>query len=380
MRVSVRKQNPIIKAVNITAIDLPVARNITVFWNFGFLLGVTLVLQIVTGILLASHYAPNVELAFASVNAHIGRDVNYGWMLRNFHANTAGAFFICIYIHIGRGIYLGSYNNEKAWFVGLVLIILTIATAFLGYVLVWGQIRYWAATVITNLLTAISYVGETLAHWIWGDYSVRNSTLNRFFSFHLLCPFLIAGFTISHLILIHETGSTNPIGLNRFSLKVPFHQYFRVKDGVALVFYFMFLRFLALFVPTSLGDAENYNQADALVTPVHIKPEFYFLWAYAILRSVPNKLGGVVAMFMAIALLGVLPLLNKSKPGCRFSPFNQVIFWCFVVNFFLLSYIGACPVEAPYEIIGRVLSVLYLSLFIIDPIIKKYLHNPLLNF
>lgn len=379
MRVSPRKQNPIIKALNGTAIDLPVASNITIFWNFGFLLRATLILQIITGILLASHYAPNVELAFASVNAHIGRDVNSGWILRNFHANGARAFFICMYLHMGRGVYFGSYNNVKAWFVGIVLILLSIGTAFFGYVLVWGQISYWAATVITNLLTAISYVGETLAHWIWGDYSVSNSTLNRLFSFHFLCPFLIAGLTVSHLIFIHETGSTNPTGLNSFSLKVPFHQYFTVKDGVALVLYFILLGILALFLPTSLGDAENYNQADALVTPVHIKPEFYLLWAYAILRSVPNKLGGVVAMLIAIALLGVLPFLNKRKPGCSFCPVNQVIFWIFVVNFFLLSYIGACPVEAPYEMLGRVFRLIYFALLILDPLIKKYFHEVLLK-
>nr|BDC91892.1 cytochrome b [Armandia sp. GK-2021] len=373
-----RKENTLVKAVNQTAIDLPVSSNLSTFWNLGFLLSATLMVQIITGIILSSHYTANVELALASINSHIGQDVNAGWLLRNLHANGAGALFICMYLHMGRGMYLGSYANKKAWMVGLSLMVLSMATALLGYVLVWGQMSYWAATVITNLLTAISYVGTTLAQWTWGDYSVSNSTLNRLFSFHFVSPFIIAALTITHLIYIHETGSSNPTGLNSFSLKVPFHQYFTYKDAVALVIYFILLGSLAFFMPATLGDAENYNPADALVTPAHIKPEFYFLWAYAILRSVPNKLGGVVAMFSAIILLGVLPFINNVKPGCSFCPVNQILLWVFVVNLFLLSYIGACPVEAPYENMGRVFSLVYFAFFIVDPFIKKKIHLDLM--
>lgn len=375
MPLQVRKRNPIFKALNGTAIDLPVARNISILWNFGFLLAVSLSIQILTGIILSTHYTATIEAALRSVNAHIGRDVNEGWLLRSCHANTAGAFLICIYLHVARGLYLGSYNNFKAWAVGVAMLLLSMATAFLGYVLVWGNMRYWAATVITNLLTALSYLGQTLAEWVWGDYGVGRATLSRLFSFHYLCPFILLGITVVHLILIHQKGSSNPTGLNRLSLKVPLHQYFTVKDGVALLALILFIGTLAFLFPTSIGDCENYNYADPLVTPAHIKPELYFLWAYAILRSVPNKLGGVVLILTAVLLLLAPSFLNTYKPGCRLHPIRQILLWIFVVNFILLSYIGACPVEPPYEGLGQVFSLVYFAYFILDPIAKTFIHK-----
>lgn len=363
-----RKTEPF-KAVNASLIDLPAPVNISAWWNFGFLLGAILFLQIATGLFLAMHYTPHVDLAFRSV-AHLSRDVNYGWLLRNLHANGARWFFICIYLHVGRGIYYGSFLYHKVWNIGVILIVATIAAAFVGYVLPWGQIRFWGATVITNLLSAIPYVGPSIVEWLWGGFAVDNATLNRFFAFHFLIPFIILAFTLLHIMLLHQTGSNNPLGINRNRSKVPFHSYFRVKDSLALILIIFSLAFVSLFAPVLLGDPENFIPANPLVTPAHIKPEWYFLWAYAILRSVPNKLGGVVTMFAAILILLTLPFSSLQKGrGNQFYPLNQAFFWSFGAVCLLLTWIGGCPVEAPYELIGQVLTLAYFAFFFFNPLV-----------
>lgn len=366
-----RKSHPAIKILNRSLVDLPAPSNLSIWWNFGSLLGLCLGVQLVTGLFLAIHYTPHVDLAFSSV-AHISRDVNYGWFLRNLHANGASWFFICIYLHVGRGIYYASYKNQETWNIGVILLLLTIATAFVGYVLVWGQIRFWGATVITNLLSAIPYIGKSIVEWLWGGFAVDNATLNRFFAFHFLLPFAIAAVTVIHLLFLHQTGSNNPLGLNSDSSKIAFHTYYTVKDIVGFVFITITLLAVALFWPTSLGDPDNFLPANPLVTPTHIKPEWYFLWAYAILRSIPNKLGGVVAIFAAILILFSLPLINNPTiNGNTFYPTTQVIFWLLVIDTIWLTWIGGCPVEAPYETLGQIFTFLYFFLHLINPIASK---------
>lgn len=332
------------------------------------MLGLCLILQIITGLFLAIHYTPHVDLAFRSIS-HITRDVNYGWLLRNLHANGGSWFFICLYLHIGRGMYYGSYVLLETWNLGVVILILVMATAFIGYVLPWGQIRFWGATVITNLFSAIPYIGKALVEWMWGGFAVDNATLNRFFAIHFLLPFVVVGAVILHLLFLHQTGSNNPIGVNSDSNKVPFHIYYTTKDVFGFIVLLMSLGFVALFAPNILGDPENFIPANPLVTPVHIKPEWYFLWAYAILRSIPNKLGGVVAIFSALLILFVVPLIRvQTRRGNSFYPVNQFFFWLLVVNAILLTWIGGCPVEDPYEVLGRIFTFLYFMLYITIPV------------
>lgn len=367
----IRKTHPILKVVNGSIIDLPAARNLSIWWNFGSLLGLCLVTQLVTGIFLAIHYIGHVDLAFSSV-AHLSRDVNYGWLLRAIHANGASLFFVCLYFHVGRGLYYGSYIFIHTWNIGVVLLLLVFLTAFVGYVLPWAQMSFWAATVITNLLSAIPYVGRLLVEWIWGGFAVDNATLTRFFSFHFLFPFIISALTVLHILFLHETGSRNPLGLNRDGEKVDFHSYYSVKDFfgfVAVLFLFFMLVFIS---PFYLGDPENFVPANPLVTPVHIQPEWYFLFAYAILRSIPNKLGGVIGLVRSILILFILPLVRVGLfRGEAFYPITQFMFWSFVSIFLLLGWIGACPVEAPYEFLGQVFTVLYFIYFLLVPIIQK---------
>jgi len=368
MRRPIRKIHPVLKIVNGALVDLPAPSNLSIWWNFGSLLGLCLGLQIVTGLFLAMHYTAHVDLAFNSV-VHITRDVSYGWLLRSLHANGASWFFICIYFHIGRGIYYGSFLYQHTWNIGVILLFLTMGTAFLGYVLPWGQMSFWGATVITNLLSAIPYLGKILVEWVWGGFAVDNATLTRFFALHFLLPFTILAMTILHLLFLHETGSNNPLGLNRDGEKIPFHSYYSFKDLVGFLVLLFLLSCLVLFSPQLLGDPENFIPANPLVTPVHIQPEWYFLFAYAILRSIPNKLGGVIALVAAVAILFILPLTHQGKfRALSFYPANQVLFWRFVGIFFILTWIGACPVEAPYEQIGQVFTVLYFSYFIINPL------------
>nr|AYQ19092.1 cytochrome b [Amarygmini sp. ACP-2013] len=368
---TIRKTSPLFKIINNSLIDLPSPSNISTLWNFGSLLGLCLVIQIATGIFLAMHYCPNIEMAFNSV-AHICRDVNQGWLIRTLHANGASFFFICIYMHVGRGMYYGSYNLVHTWMIGVTILFLVMATAFLGYVLPWGQMSFWGATVITNLLSAIPYLGTTIVQWVWGGFAVDNATLTRFFSFHFLFPFIIAAMVMIHLLFLHQTGSNNPLGLNSNTDKIPFHPYFSFKDILGFIIMMIILVTLSLMNPYMLGDPDNFTPANPLVTPVHIQPEWYFLFAYAILRSIPNKLGGVIALAMSIAILYILPFTNKKKfTSTQFYPINKSLFWIMLTMVILLTWIGARPVEDPYIITGQTLTVTYFLYYIINPITFK---------
>nr|QWX94888.1 cytochrome b [Acidomeria sordida] len=371
MNKPLRKTHPLFKIINSSLIDLPSPSNISLWWNFGSLLGMCLMIQIITGIFLAMHYTANVELAFNSV-VHICRDVNNGWLLRNTHANGASLFFICLYMHIGRGLYYGSYKLMMTWNVGVILLFLVMGTAFLGYVLPWGQMSLWGATVITNLLSAIPYLGNDIVKWLWGGFSVNNATLTRFFTLHFLLPFIIAAMVMIHLLFLHQTGSNNPLGLNSNYDKIPFHPYFSIKDLMGMMFTLTIFILLVLLEPRLLGDPENFIPANPMVTPVHIQPEWYFLFAYAILRSIPNKLGGVVAMILSIAIIAILPITNKSKfQSMTFYPANKILFWSFVTTMILLTWIGARPAEEPFITTGQMLTVMYFMYFLINPIMFK---------
>nr|YP_009346551.1 cytochrome b [Apriona swainsoni]APA32603.1 cytochrome b [Apriona swainsoni] len=367
MKMPIRKTSPIIKIMNNSLIDLPTPSNISTLWNFGSLLGLCLGIQIITGLFLAMHYCPNIELAFNSV-AHICRNVNYGWLIRTLHANGASFFFICLYIHIGRGIYYSSYNLTETWMIGVTIFFIVMGTAFLGYVLPWGQMSFWGATVITNLVSAIPYLGTTIVQWIWGGFAVDNATLTRFFTFHFLFPFIVTALVIIHLLFLHQTGSNNPLGTNSNIDKLSFHPYFTLKDILGFLIMSMCLLSLTLINPYLLGDPDNFIPANPLVTPIHIQPEWYFLFAYAILRSIPNKLGGVMALVMSIAVLYILPFTTKKKiSSTQFYPLNKILFWSLFTIVILLTWIGARPVEDPYILIGQILTVTYFSYFIINP-------------
>nr|WBW69178.1 cytochrome b [Sacalia quadriocellata]WBW69179.1 cytochrome b [Sacalia quadriocellata]WBW69180.1 cytochrome b [Sacalia quadriocellata] len=379
MTTNLRKTHPLMKIINNSFIDLPSPSNISAWWNFGSLLGACLILQIITGIFLAMHYSPDISLAFSSVT-HITRDVQYGWLIRNLHANGASIFFMCIYLHIGRGLYYGSYLYKETWNTGIMLLLLTMATAFVGYVLPWGQMSFWGATVITNLLSATPYIGNTLVQWIWGGFSVDNATLTRFFTFHFLLPFTIAGLAAVHLLFLHETGSNNPTGLNSNADKIPFHPYFSYKDLLGLILALTFLLTLALFFPNLLGDPDNFTPANPLSTPPHIKPEWYFLFAYAILRSIPNKLGGVLALLFSILVLFTMPTLHTSKQRtASFRPLTQTLFWCLVADLLVLTWIGGQPVEDPFITIGQAASIFYFTILLTLLPFMALIENKMLN-
>nr|YP_009250712.1 cytochrome b [Heterotermes vagus]AMX23041.1 cytochrome b [Heterotermes vagus] len=366
MNKPMRNKHPLIKIANDALVDLPTPSTISSWWNFGSLLGVCLIAQIATGLFLAMHYCPDISLAFSSVS-HICRDVNYGWLLRTLHANGASLFFTCMYVHIGRNMYYGSYKFMHTWSVGVIIFFVTMATAFLGYVLPWGQMSFWGATVITNLLSAIPYVGNEVVQWVWGGFAVDNATLTRFFALHFLMPFVITAMAMIHLLFLHQTGSNNPLGLNKNTDKIPFHPYFTVKDIVGFAIMIMLLSTLTLKEPYLLGDPDNFTPANPLVTPVHIQPEWYFLFAYAILRSIPNKLGGVIALAMSIAILFIMPTYKSKFRGTQFYPVNQVMFWTMTNTVILLTWIGARPVEEPYILTGQVLTTLYFLYYIASP-------------
>lgn len=373
MNKSFLKKNIILSLLRDSLVKLPTPVNISIWWNFGVLLGGCLIIQFLSGLFLSIHYVSNINYSFFRV-IHIIQDVDYGWLMRLIHINGASFFFFCVYFHIGRGIYYGSYKLIYVWFIGILILLLMIGTAFIGYVLPWGQISFWGATVITNLLSALPYVGQIMVEWIWGGFSVDNATLNRFYSFHFLLPFILIIFIIIHLIYLHETGSNNPLGVNRNYYKIIFHNYFTLKDILGFIILIFLLIYIVIENPYILGDPENFVIANSIVTPVHIQPEWYFLFAYTILRSIPDKLRGVIALLCSILVLYLLPFLNKKNyfQGLLFYPLGQIIFWIFVCVFLLLTWLGAQPVDYPYVELRQVLTFLYFRYYILNFITCKF--------
>ena len=353
--------------INNHIIDYPTPINLNYFYGFGSLAGIMLVIQILTGIFLAMHYTPHIDLAFNSVE-HIMRDVNNGWLIRYTHANGASFFFIVVYIHIFRGLYYGSYitPRENLWCSGVVIFILMMATAFMGYVLPWGQMSFWGATVITNLFSAIPLIGKDIVDWLWGGFAVDNPTLNRFFSLHFTFPFVIVGAVLIHLILLHEVGSNNPLGLTLKTENIPFYPYFYTKDLFGLMILLLIFFTFIFYYPNTLGHPDNYIEANPMKTPLHIVPEWYFLPFYAILRSIPNKIGGVIAMFGSLLILLTIPYTNSSEiRSTAFRPIFKICYWLLVVAFLLLGWVGQMPVEYPFTEIGVISMIYYFAFFII---------------
>ena len=361
--------------INNHLIDYPTPVNLNYFYGFGSLAGIMLVIQILTGIFLAMHYTPHIELAFNSVE-HIMRDVNNGWLMRYTHANGASFFFIVVYIHIFRGLYYGSYiiPREALWCSGVIIFILMMATAFMGYVLPWGQMSFWGATVITNLFSAIPLIGKDIVDWLWGGFAVDNPTLNRFFSLHFTFPFVMVGVVLIHLILLHEVGSNNPLGVTLKTENIPFYPYFYTKDLFGLMVLFLMFFIFIFYYPNTLGHPDNYIEANPMKTPLHIVPEWYFLPFYAILRSIPNKIGGVIAMFGSLIILLTIPFINSSEiRSTAFRPVFKVSYWLLVLSFLLLGWVGQCPVEYPYTEIGVISMIYYFFFFlIIIPFLGKF--------
>ena len=361
---SFRKSHPLIKIVNSVIVDLPTPANLSVNWNYGSLLGVVLSIQLITGIVLATRFSGHSDISFESVII-IYQDANYGWFLRLVHSTGASFFFVFLYLHIARGIYYGSYVFPEVWNIGVVIYLILIGTAFLGYVLPWGQISYWAATVITNLLSAIPFIGKLVVEWVWGGFAVSNPTLTRFYALHYLIPFLVLGLVVLHLFYLHLYGSSNPLGITSNTNKVPFHYYYSVKDTyVFFVFFFIFMVFTLKYGYVFI-DAENFIPANPLVTPPHIQPEWYFLFAYAILRSIPNKLGGVLALLLSVLFLFLFTFIRSKLlfSGFNFSPISRLVFWSFISNFVLLTWLGSCPAEDPFNMVALFCTIFYFTCF-----------------
>ncbi|MET1411969.1 cytochrome b/b6 [Roseibium sp. HPY-6] len=371
---------PVISLMRGSFVDFPTPKNLNYWWTFGGILFFVLIAQILTGIVLVMHYTPSTDAAFNSVE-HIMRDVNFGWMLRYLHSNGASMFFIAVYIHIFRGLYYGSYKapREISWILGVIIFLIMMGTAFMGYVLPWGQMSFWGATVITNLFSAIPLVGESIVTWLWGGFAVDNPTLNRFFSLHYLLPFMIFGVVILHVWAFHTTGNNNPTGVQPKTKQdtLPFHPYYTVKDLFAIVVFMIFFSWFAFYLPNYLGHADNYIEANPLVTPAHIVPEWYFLPFYAILRAVPDKLGGVVLMFGAIAVLFILPWLDTSKVRSgAYRPLFKQFFWIFAAVCVALGYLGAMPAEGIYVTLSRIFTAYYFAHFLIILPMLGFLEKP----
>jgi ubiquinol-cytochrome c reductase cytochrome b subunit len=372
------KSHPLLKLVNSYLIDASQPSNISYAWNFGSLLLICLIIQIITGVTLAMHYSPNVLEAFNSIE-HIMRDVNNGWLIRYLHSNTASAFFFLVYFHMGRGLYYGSYRAPRTlvWVLGTVIFILMIVTAFLGYVLPYGQMSLWGATVITNLISAIPWIGQDIVEFIWGGFSVNNATLNRFFALHFVLPFILVALVLMHLIALHDTaGSSNPLGVSGNYDRITFAPYYLFKDLITIFIFIFGLSLFVFFAPNVLGDSDNYIMANPMQTPPAIVPEWYLLPFYAILRSIPNKLLGVIAMLAAILIIMLLPItdLGRSK-GLQFRPLSKLGFWIFVANFLILMKLGACHVESPFIELGQISTVLYFSYFAIIVPLNSFIEN-----
>nr|ARX96612.1 cytochrome b [Xylocopa appendiculata] len=352
-------------------IMLPTPLNINMWWNFGSILGMMLLIQIISGLFLSMHYCPNINYAFESM-IHIMKDVNYGWIIRLIHMNGASFYFIMMYIHISRNLYYNSYKLTHVWMIGVSILFISMATAFLGYVLPWGQMSFWGATVITNLLSALPFIGQMIVEWIWGGFSINNATLNRFFSLHFLLPFIILLLVIMHLFFLHSSGSSNPLGTNSNYYKIYFYPYFLIKDLLMMLLILLFFFIIILQNPYYLGDPDNFKIANSMVTPTHIKPEWYFLFAYSILRSITNKLGGVIALFMSIMILYFMPfMMNYLNKSNKFYKLNQFMYWLFINNFILLTWLGGQLIEYPYITLNKIITTTYFLYFLFN----KFLYN-----
>jgi ubiquinol-cytochrome c reductase cytochrome b subunit len=375
------KRNTLLGIVNSYVVDSPQPSNLSYAWNGGSLLATCLGIQIVTGVILAMHYTPNVDLAFVSVE-HIMRDVNYGWMIRYIHANVASFFFIFVYLHIGRGLYYGSYKSPRAitWSIGVIILVLMMAIAFLGYVLPYGQMSLWGATVITNMLSAIPWIGQDFVEFVWGGFSVNNATLNRFFSLHFVLPFVLAALAVMHMITLHQHGSSNPLGISSNADKIPMHPYYLFKDLVTIFLFFLLLALFVFYMPNALGHSDNYIPANPMQTPPSIVPEWYLLPFYAILRSIPNKLLGVVGMLGSLLILLAMPILDTSRVrGSQFRPLMRFAFWAFVTDFFLLMYLGSQHAEEPFITVGAIATVFYFAWFVVVVPVVGIVENTLMD-
>nr|YP_009128565.1 cytochrome b [Formica selysi]AFP82092.1 cytochrome b [Formica selysi]AFP82094.1 cytochrome b [Formica cinerea]AJP76856.1 cytochrome b [Formica selysi] len=360
----------LINFMKMSLMNLPSPVNISYLWNFGSLLGLFLMIQIISGFFLSMHYCPNTNFAFFSI-IHIIQNVKLGWLIHNIHINGASMFFICMYLHISRGLYYNSYKLTNTWLIGVSIYLLSMATAFLGYVLPWGQMSFWGATVITNLVSTIPYIGNLMVQWIWGGFSINNATLNRFYSIHFILPFIIMMMVMLHLFFLHTTGSSNPLGINSNLYKIPFHIYFSIKDMLGFTIFLFFFWWINLEYPYIFSDPDNFIPANPMVTPIHIQPEWYFLFAYAILRSIPNKLGGVIALLSSIIILYFLPLINAKLNSFTFYPINQIMYWIFSNTFILLTWAGSQVIEYPFIIITQIMSYIYFMYFMFSYICLK---------